>query len=279
MFSLLLKDLISDFYLNIWKSTPFDWLQCQLNFTLWCATAGCGISFEDHLQAKDPLLASVYWFHVYYTTRRLLQELNISLPGDESHSWYQNSYDTRSCKRLCSEFGVSPDTDWRQKLDHGCQGLGSLSTYKTPSHEYRHAHQAQHGIFFHPMDAIRHYRAISAAWTTFVLDKSDGFTQAGVTRLNDSIPPDVWAILGSQAETRSNILSTGTGFDAQKQFLANGEDSISSPVDIPSSIARYQKMLQYASTPLDFVFGIGLYLSPSNIALHPGNVGFPQQWA
>ena len=62
------------------------------------------------------------------------------------------------------------------------------------------------------------------------------------------------------------------GFDAQKQFLANAEDSISSPVDIPSSIARYQKILQYASTPLDFVFGIELYLSPSDMVLHPGNV-------
>ena len=68
----------------------------------------------------------------------------------------------------------------------------------------------------------------------------------------------------------SNILKAGTGFDAQKQFLANVKDTNASPVDIPSSIARYQKTLQYASTPLDFVFGIGLY--PSNMALHLGNV-------
>ena len=69
-----------------------------------------------------------------------------------------------------------------------------------PSHEYRHAHQAQ-GIFFDPMDAIRHNRDISAAWTIFVLDKSDSFTQANV------------------------------------------EDAIASPVDIRSSIVRYQKTL------------------------------------
>ena len=80
------------------------------------------------------------------------------------------------------------------------------------------------------------------------------------------------AILGAQAQTRSNILKAGTGFDAQKQFLANVEDAIASPVDIPSSIARYQKTLQYASSPLDSVFGIGLYLAPSDRALHPGNV-------
>ena len=91
-------------------------------------------------------------------------------------------------------------------------------------------------------------------------------------RLNDSIRTYVWAILGAQAQTRSNILKTGTGFDAQKQFLANIEDAIASPVDNPSSIARYQKKLQYASTPLDFVFVIGHYLSPSDMALRLGNV-------
>ena len=141
----------------------------------------------------------------------------------------------------------------------------------TLSGTYRHAHVVQ-GPFCQRKDAMRHNRDISGAWTTFVLDKSEGFTQAGVERLNDPIRTYVWAILGAQAQTRSNIFKTGTGFDAQKQFLADIEDAIASPVDIPSSISRYQKTLQYASTPLDFVFGIGLYLSPSDMALHPGNI-------
>ena len=56
----------------------------------------------------------------------------------------------------------------------------------TPSGAYRHAHVAQ-GPFFHPKDAMRYHCDISGAWTTFVLDKSEGFTQAGMERLNDSI--------------------------------------------------------------------------------------------
>lgn len=55
-------------------------------------------------------------------------------------------------------------------------------------------------------------------------------------------------------------------------MLANIEYAIALPVDIPSSIESYKKTLQYASTPLEFVFGIGLYLSPSDMELHPGNV-------
>ena len=34
---------------------------------------------------------------------------------------------------------------------------------------------------------MRHNVDISGAWTTVVVDKSEGFTQAGVERLNDSI--------------------------------------------------------------------------------------------
>ena len=141
----------------------------------------------------------------------------------------------------------------------------------TPSRAYRHAHGAQ-GPFFHPKDAMRHNRDISGAWTTFILDKSEDFAQVGVEHLNDSIRTYVSDILGAQAQTRSNILKTGTGFDAQKQFLAEIKDTIASPVGIHSSISCYQKTLQSASTPLDFVFGIGLYLSQSDMAVHPGNI-------
>ena len=68
---------------------------------------------------EKSLLASLYRFHVYHTTRRLLEELRVALPGDKSHSRYDNPYNSRAYQRLCFEFGVSPDTDWRQKLDHG----------------------------------------------------------------------------------------------------------------------------------------------------------------
>ena len=51
---------------------------------------------------------------------------------------------------------------------------------------FRHVHYSD-GPFFHPKDTIRHNRDISGAWTMFILDKSEGFTQAGVEHLKDSI--------------------------------------------------------------------------------------------
>ena len=65
-------------------------------------------------------------------------------------------------------------------------------------------------------------------------------------------------------------MGTGTAFDAQKQFLANIEDAINSPVDLPSQIARYQNTLKNAQSKVDIVYGIGLYMSPSNMKLRTG---------
>ena len=89
-------------------------------------------------------------------------------------------------------------------------------------------------------------------WSRFILDDSKGFTRAGVERINDSIRTYCWAIFGSQSQTRTDILGTGTAFDAQKQFLANIEDAINSPVDLPSQTARYQNTLKYARSKVDF---------------------------
>ena len=68
------------------------------------------------------------------------------------------------------------------------------------------------------------------------------------------------------------ILGVGSAFDAQKQFLANTEDAIQSPVDLPSQITRYQNALKYARTKVDYVFGFGLYMAPSNMELRIGTI-------
>ena len=54
------------------------------------------------------------------------------------------------------------------------------------------------------------------AWSTFIIDEAKGFTKAGVESINESIRTYSWAILGSQPQTKTDILGTGTAFDAQK---------------------------------------------------------------
>ena len=86
---------------------------------------------------------------------------------------------------------------------------------------------------------------------SFVLDKSSGFTQAGVSRINDSILSFVWAVVGAQSQTRCSILGT---------------------VDLPSSIERYQLVLQHTRSKVDFVVGSGLYMMPSDMDLYIGTI-------
>ena len=43
------------------------------------ASSACGVSVE-HLNAKEPMIRSIYRFHVYYNTKRILKILEIPLP-------------------------------------------------------------------------------------------------------------------------------------------------------------------------------------------------------
>ena len=236
---------------------------------------------HDHLDIDRPLARLVFRFHTYYQTRRILYELQAPLPQDQAWAPFQNPYDRRAYERLCHEFGVGPHSNWRVSGPN--LGLGRVYNYwnnngyhPVGNGEYdssRMSFTRQTSNHYIHVDFIKQDAPnADTAWGAFVLDKSEGFTSAGVDRLNDSIRTYVWAILGTQAQTRSDILRYGTSFDAQKPFLANVEDVISSPVDIPSAIERYQSVFQNASSKVDNTFGISLYMAPCDMCLHMGTI-------
>jgi len=98
-----------------------------------------------------------------------------------------------------------------------------------------------------------------------MLDQTQGFTHAGVERLNDSIHIHVWAILGAQDKDQTPILGSDTAFSAQKWFLTNAEAAIQQPEETP--VTKYQTVLQYARGKLDFVIGEQFYMCPSDMTL------------
>ena len=269
----------SDALVHSWNYTPMRFWQNQLNFAVWCATTGCGVSYEDHPSGNIPGFAkSMFMFHVYYQIRRIIFELKAPLPTDQSWNAFDNSMDAKAFEKIWAEFNVDKNTDWRQKLDDN-GGLGIIFNYITrtgylPLKGFSYdAHQMS---FTDYNKGKLHIDYISQqhrnAWSTFILDKSNGFTRPGVERINESIRTYYWAILGSQSQIKSDILGVGSAFDAQKQFLANTEDAIQSPVDLPSQITRYQNALKYARTKVDYVFGFGLYMAPSNMELRIGTI-------
>ena len=91
----------------------------QLNFAVFCATQGCGISREifDSGLFLTPQMRSFYQFHVYFTIRRVLYQLGgiqiiSALPGDPTFNQFNNYYDVASYKRICAEFGINPSSDF-----------------------------------------------------------------------------------------------------------------------------------------------------------------------
>ena len=116
-----------------WLAGPnFEYFPQQLNFAFFCATTGCGVSrrilFEDKMRngkndltdselKLPPQVRSFFWFHVYFTVRRILFELggvqnSLPLPGDSAFSQTENKYDIPSFERICAEFGISPNSDF-----------------------------------------------------------------------------------------------------------------------------------------------------------------------
>lgn len=274
----ILPAVTSDTIVQRWNSHWMLFWQNQLNFAIWCATTGCGVDYNHHLKA-DAMSGSLFKFHVYYQTRRILFEMKVAFPQDSSWNAYNNTYDRSAYEKICAEFNVDQNTDWRQKQTNN-NGLGFIYDYYTHQgyHKEKESYNSSKMTFtdYHNrkkwhIDFIRQ-DSIENAWTTFVLEDGVGFTKAGVERINDSIRTYCWLILGSQSQTRTDILGTGTAFDAQKQFLANLEDAINSPVDLPSQIQRYQNTLKYARSKVDFVYGIGLYMSPSDMELRIGTI-------
>ena len=255
---------------------------------VWCATAGCGVSVEDHLTPDDGFLQSVYRFHVYYQIRRILEEIRAPLPDDETWNAKENSYDRKGYEKICDEFGVSQNSDWR--VGGPNQGFGPVFYYwairgyikvidvhrKAPDGEYDPKEMSftlpTQGLITHVDYIEQENDVVSRAWRLFMLNKSDGLTRPGVERLDDSIQTYVWSVLTAQVQIRKSILGTGADFRAQTQFKTNVETSITSPVDLEAAIIRYEDVVQNASSELNFSFGEGLVMAPGDLLLRIGKI-------
>ena len=87
---------------NSWITNQMQFWQNQLNFAIWCATTGCGVSKLDHLRNKDPMIRSVFRFHTYYQIRRILSEMECPLPSDQSFNEMNNIFNKGAFKKnLC----------------------------------------------------------------------------------------------------------------------------------------------------------------------------------
>ena len=75
-----------------WLNAPdMNYWPQQLNFAVWCATSGCGISPFESLNYPK-VVSSFIKFHVYFTIRRILYELSLPLPDEQPFVINNNPY-------------------------------------------------------------------------------------------------------------------------------------------------------------------------------------------
>ena len=265
-------DLISK-----WRSKcDMSFYQNQLNFAVWCATSGCGVSVK-HLTFEENLISSVFRFHLYYQTRKILEEMCCPIPGNQIFNATDNHINMLKYQKLCNEFNIKPSTDFRFKGGEN-GGLGTMYNYHTnlgyrPIH-WRHydpnstkfIKQSTNEVL--KIDYVKQ-DAATEGWKQFIPQTSQGFTAAGAVRIDDSIRNYVHCVLGSQAQTRSNILNS---LETQQYFTDLLEQNIKSMYSIPERIAKYQDAISKTHCRIDYVVAPNLYMIPSDLVLKVGTV-------
>ena len=285
-----------------WLTGPnFEYWPQTLNFAFFAATTGCGVSrrilFEDKMRdgkndlmdselKLPPQVRSFFWFHVYFTVRRILFELggvqnSLPLPGDTALSQTENKYDIPSFERICAEFGISPNADFRFTRGDN-HGLGSVFEYftnsgytktpfKYPSKETKFEDEGGRASDGNLVPYIQNTEARNQ-YEYFLCPVSHGLTSAGLSRINQSIESFCYAILGSQVDVRSSIAgSQGSAIETQRQFLSMVEDAIRNP-DISKSVQRFQLAIESAKVRLDLAISPGLWLLPSKMVVNTESV-------
>ena len=233
-----------------WDHYKFTIWQSQLNFAVFCASSACGVSVE-HLNANEPMIRSIYRFHIYYHIRRILKILEIPLPYENSFNQYNNPYNHEKYIHICSEYGVSNDlTKWRNQK--------YFSTWQSRAWE-----TGKPGMSYINKNSF----------SRWIIEKSDGLTTLGIQKLSESVRDYAYLILTSQTSTRGPIVGhEARNLDAQRTFLNTFENIVNRRVNIPEDIRRFQKTLQYARSKVDYAIGEFVYMLPSDMNLQIGNI-------
>ena len=241
---------VEDQMFKDWDHYKFTLWQSQLSFVVFCASSACGVSVE-HLNTKEPMIRSIYRFHVYYHIRRILKILEIPLPYENSFNQYNNPYNHEKFIRICSEYGVSNDlTKWRNQKYFSTWQSRAWETGK-PGMSYINEN----------------------SFSRWIIEKSEDLITLGLQKLSETVPDYTYLMLMSQTSTRGPIVGHEVrNLDAQQTFLNTFENIVNRRVNIPEDIRRFQKTLQYARSKVDYVIGEFVYMLPSNMNLWIGKV-------
>ena len=203
-----------------WDHYKFTLWQLQLNVVVFCASSACGVSVE-HLNAKEPMIRSIYHLHVYYHISRILKILEIPLPYENSFNQYNNPYNHEKFIGICSEYGVSNDlTKWRnQKYFSTWQSRG-WETNK-PGMSYINEN----------------------SFSRWIIEKLEGLTTLGLQKLSETVRDYTYLILTSQTSMRGPIIGhEARNLDAQRTFLNTFENIVNRRVKFLKTYEGFKRL-------------------------------------
>ena len=272
-----------------WLGGPnYKYWPQQLNFAVWCATCGCGVSLVE-LAGFPKIIQGFLKFHVYFTVRRVLYELGVPLPNQHAFNQIDNTYNKSQFEALCNEFGVvNADFRWIRGRNHG---LGDIFEYYS-GEGYRNVHVDRgYDVEANTWPSKRHLfkdeggddgkgNLISlirnddskAQYSWFVPSSGVGLTRRGMGRLNRSLEAFVYCVLGAQVNIRSGIVgNSGGAVEAQQEMLKLFESAVIEE-NLATSVQRYQLAVQEAKLRLDLAIAPGIWLMPSNLVINTESI-------
>ena len=269
---------------NAWLNGPnYKYWPQQLNFAIWCATCGCGVSLNE-LGKWPKIVQGFIKFHVYFTTRRVLYELGVPLPDESAFNQTNNVYNKSAFQALCNEFGVvNADFRFKKGRNHGMgnvyvggdsaeyeMDIGSKASY-WPRRVYLFedegatARKGNRIYNIHNLDGKKQY-----SW--FVPKQGVGLTRRGMGRINRSLEAFVYCVLGAQVNIRSGIVgNSGGAVEAQQEMLKLFESAVIEE-NLATSVQRYQLAVQEAKLRLDLAIAPGIWLMPSNLVINTESI-------
>ena len=265
---------------NAWLNGPnYRYWPQQLNFAVWCATCGCGVSLVE-LARWPKIVQGFLKFHVYFTIRRVLYELGVPLPDESAFSQMNNVYGKSAFSALCNEFGVtSPDFRFKRGRNHGMGDVfvdgDNMDIYNSTSYWPRRVYLfSDEGATPRKGNKITDIHNLNGnkQYSWFVPSSGIGLTRRGMGRINRSLEAFVYCVLGAQVNIRSGIVgSSGGAVEAQQEMMKLFESAVIEE-NLATSVQRYQLAVQEAKLRLDLAIAPGIWLMPSNLVINTESI-------
>ena len=193
-------------------------------------------------------LRAFFQFRVYFTTKSILYKMGgiqteSAFPGDPSSArqtanmtspLQENLHLVRS--RASNGLSFHSRAESRPYVYIICDD-GSSWPFKKWNYPPATLSNPSSQRFGDASGFIRNEQGADRQFDWFVPNKASGSTQAGLSRLNQSIEAPVYCALGAQVNVQSSILGDGgRAKEAQSEFLASLEDSTRQP-DLSKSVS------------------------------------------